>query len=256
MDWCDSVDHGWQTQVVLLTAVAGAGKSAVAQTIAHLCDQRGILLSSFFFSEGNVTSPECLWSGVARSLAIKSESYRQMLTSILEKDPSIATAAFDEQFRGLILKPLRHGQPPVDSPLIVVIDALDECDEDASRTLSKLLRDSVPELPRCFKFFVTSRPIRVVDNYFHSPSPIHRMSIKLSDDKNLQDCGKYIHSQVLELKELRPVAAGNWPLDFEQKLVTHAGGLFVWVSIMMGYLKNESIDLVAALKGLLDLNAS
>ncbi len=256
MDWCDSVDHGWQTQVVLLTAVAGAGKSAVAQTIAHLCDQRGILLSSFFFSEGNVTSPECLWSGVARSLAIKSESYRQMLTSILEKDPSIATAAFDEQFRGLILKPLRHGQPPVDSPLIVVIDALDECDEDASRTLSKLLRDSVPELPRCFKFFVTSRPIRVVDNYFHSPSPIHHMSIELSDDKNLQDCRKYINSQVLELKDLRQVTADNWRPDLEEKLVTYAGGLFIWVSIVMEYLKNKSTDPVVALEDLLDLDAS
>src|SRR5258708_31124537 len=81
------------------------------------------------------------------------------------------------------------------------------------------------------------------------------MSIELSDDKHLQDCEKYIHSQVLELKDLRRVTADNWPPDFEQKLVTHAGGLFVWVSIVMGYLKNESIDPVAALKGLLDLDA-
>src|SRR5260370_32916627 len=91
MDWCENVDHGWQTQIVLLTAVVGAGKSALAHTIAHLCDQRGILLSSFFFREGKIMSPECLWSGVARSLAIKSKSYRQELTSALENDPSIAT---------------------------------------------------------------------------------------------------------------------------------------------------------------------
>ena len=36
----------------------------------------------------------------------------------------------------------------------------------------------------------------------------------------------------------------------------HAGSLFVWVSIMMEYLKNKSTDLVAALKDLLDLDAS
>src|SRR5260370_1064227 len=110
--------------------------------------------------------------------------------SVLENRPIIPTAAFDEQFRELILEPLRHGAPTADSPLIIVIDALDECDKDASQTLSKLLRDSVPKLPRCFKFFVTSRPVRVVDNYFRSPSPIHRMTIELSDDKNLQDCRK------------------------------------------------------------------
>src|SRR5258708_11585326 len=256
MNWCDNGDHDWQTQIVLLTAVAGAGKSAIAHTIAHLCDQRGVLLSSFFFREGNVTSPECLWSGVARSLAIKSKSYRQMLTSILENDPSIATAEFDEQFRKLILEPLHHGPPPADSPLIIVIDALDECDEDASQTLSKLLRDSVPKLPCCVKFFVTSQPVKVVDHYTHGPSPNQHISIELSDPENLRDCRKYIESQVLELKGLPRVTAGNWLPDFEQKLVTHAGGLFVWVGIVMEYLKNKSTDPVAALKGLLDLDAS
>src|SRR5258708_27859525 len=256
MDWCDNIDHDWQRKIVLLTAVAGAGKSAVAHTIARLCDQRGILLSSFFFSQGNVTSPECLWSGVARSLAIKSESYRQTLTSILENDPSIATAAFEEQFRELILEPLHHGPPPANSSLIIVIDALDECDGDAFQTLSGLLRDSVPELPRCFKFFVTSRPISTVDDCFHSSSSIHRMRIELSDDKNLQDCEAYIHSEVLKLKELRRVTVGSWLPDFERKLVTHAGGLFVWVSIVMEYLKNKSTDPVAALEDLLDLDAS
>ncbi len=156
MNWCDNVDHGWQKQIMLFTAVAGAGKSALVHTIAHLCDQCSSLLSSFFFREGNTTSPEYLWSGVARSLTIKSKSYRQMLTSILESDPSITTTAFNEQFRKLILEHLLHRPPPANSPLIIVIDALDECDKGASQTLSKLLRDSVPELPRCIKFFVTS----------------------------------------------------------------------------------------------------
>ncbi len=137
-----------------------------------------------------------------RSLAIRSKSYHQTLTSVLEKDLSMAAMAFDQQFRKLILKPLHHEPPLADNPLIIVIDALDECDEDASQTLSELLRDSVPGLPRCIKFFVTSWPIRVVDDYFHSSSSIHHMRIKLSDDKNLQDCKAYIHSQVLKLKEL------------------------------------------------------
>ena|SRR5258708_7482243 len=141
MDWCDNVDHGWQTQIVLLTAVAGAGKSAVAHTIAHL------LLSSFFFSKGNVMSPEYLWSGVARSLVTKNKSYHQSLTSILKSDLSMATAAFDNQFREFILEPLCHRPPLANSPLIIVIDALDECDEDSFQTLSELLRDSIPELP-------------------------------------------------------------------------------------------------------------
>ncbi len=49
---------------------------------------------------------------------------------------------------------------------------------------------------------------------------------------------------------------GNWLPDFEQKLVTHAGSLFVWVSIVMEYLRNKTTDPVAALEDLLDLDAS
>ncbi len=225
MDWWGDVDHA---QMALLTAVAGAGKSTVAHTIAHSCAKFNVLLSSFFFREGKITSPKYLWSGVARSLAIRSKTYRQRLTSVLENRPSImmATAAFDEQFRELILEPLRHGPPLANSPLVIVIDALDECDEDASRTLSALLRDSVPQLPRCVKFFVTSRRVRVVDDYFRSSSSIHRLGIELLDDKNLQDCEAYIKSQVLELKGLRCLTGDDWFLGLEQKLVRHAGSRF------------------------------
>jgi len=96
MDWCGNIEHDWKSQIVLLTAVAGAGKTTVAHTIAHRCYEDEILLSSFFFREGKVTSPSCLWSGVASSLAVKRNSYCHKLTSILKSDPSIPTAGFDE----------------------------------------------------------------------------------------------------------------------------------------------------------------
>ncbi len=136
MGWCRSVKHHWEKQVVLLTAVAGAGKSAVAHTIAHRCAEEEILLSSFFFRTGETTSPEHLFSSIARSLAIKRESYCTILTTILEDTPSIATTTFDEQFRKLVLEPLRRRPPPEDIPLIIVIDALDECDLAPLNSLS------------------------------------------------------------------------------------------------------------------------
>ncbi len=156
MDWCGNVDHA---QIALLTAVTGVGRSTIAHTIAHSCAECNVLLLSLFFKEGKIMSPKYLWSGMARSLAIRSKSYHQTLTSVLEKDPSMAAAVFDQQFRKLILEPLHHIPPPADSPLVIVINALDECDKATSLTLSKLLRDVVPELPHCLKFFVTLQPI-------------------------------------------------------------------------------------------------
>ncbi len=253
MGWCRSVEHHWERQVVLLTAVAGAGKSAVAHTIAHQCAKEGSLLSSFFFRTGETTSPDHLFSSIARSLAIKRESHCAILTSILEDAPSIATATFDEQFRKLVLEPLRRRPPPEDTPLIIVIDALDECDKGASVTLAKLLRDEISELPRTIKFLVTSRHTRVVDYYLRNPSFIHTLSIQLSDVGNLQDCDVYICSQISELKGLRPMV--GWPPDLQQRLSRHARGLFAWVSTTMDYVKNESVNAVAALEDLLEEGA-
>src|SRR5258708_6547751 len=211
MGWCRSVKHHWEKQVVLLTAVAGVGKSAVAHTVAHRCAEEDMLLSSLFFRTGETTSPEHLFSTIARSLAIKHESHCAILMSILEDAPSIATARFDDQFRKLVLELLRRRPPPEDSPLVIVIDALDECDEGASVTLAKLLRDEISGLPRTIKFLVTSRHTRVVDYYLKSPFSIHTLSIQLSDSGNLRDCDVYIRSQISELKGLRPTA--DWPPD-------------------------------------------
>src|SRR5258707_15704115 len=100
MDWCGNVDHA---QMALLTAVAGAGKSTVAHTIAHFCAKRDVLLSSFFFRKGKTTTPKYLWSGVARALGIRSKSYYQALPSVFGDLPCLATASFAERFRAPIL---------------------------------------------------------------------------------------------------------------------------------------------------------
>ena len=41
---------GWDGFIMWLYGPAGAGKSAIAQTIAELCHARHLLLASFFFS--------------------------------------------------------------------------------------------------------------------------------------------------------------------------------------------------------------
>ena len=249
MGWCENVDHDWKTQVALLTAVVGVGKSAVAHTIAHLCAERGILLSAFFF--GIVTSPQRLWSGVARSLATKNESYRRILTSIMENDPNIAADTFDKQFKKLILEPLRNTPPLGNSPLVIVIDGFDECDNDAAETLAALFKDNISDLPPWVKFFVTSRPVRVVNRYFDSLPSVHHLSIQLSDDNNLRDCEAYVATKVSELKGLHWDTPPAWPPDLQDMLVKRARGLFVWVSVVTKYLRTKSMNPVVALEDLL-----
>ena len=61
-----------------------------------------VLLPSLFFRTGETTSPDHLFSSIARSLAIKRESYCAILAFILEE--AFVTMTFDEQFRKLVVE--------------------------------------------------------------------------------------------------------------------------------------------------------
>ena len=80
------------------------------------------------------------------------------------------------------------------------------------------------------------------------------MTIELSDDNNLRDCSAYISAQVSELKALPWATPLDWPPDLQDMLVRHARGLFVWVSVVMEYLRTKSMN--PALEDLLDEDTS
>ena len=174
----------------------------------------------------------------------------------MENDPTTSTTASDEQFKRLRLEPLPDTPPKGDGPLVVVIDGFDECDDNASQTLGELFRDYISELPCWVKFFLTSRPVRVVDHYFRSPFSIHHINIDISHDNNLRDCKSFIATQILELKVLPWATPPDWPLNLEDVLVEHARGLFIWVSVVMEYLRTKSVSPVVALEELLDEGTS
>ena len=126
MGWCRIIE------IVLLTAVAGAIKSTYYSTSG--CRARHPA-PKFLRSAGR--DGDRLWSGVARSLTIKSESHRTILTSIWENNSSITTATFDKLSSQLILESLSRRRPPEDVPLIIIIVALDERDMGVSKLPQK-----------------------------------------------------------------------------------------------------------------------
>ena len=60
----------------------------------------------------------------------------------------------------------------------------------------------------------------------------------------------------MELKALPWATPPDWPLNLEGVLVEHARGLFIWVSVVMEYLRTKSVSPVVALEDLLDEGAS
>ncbi|KAF8316498.1 uncharacterized protein EI90DRAFT_3134318 [Cantharellus anzutake] len=253
MAWCCSTGDS-QNRLMLMTAVAGAGKTSIAHTIAENCKREATLLLAFFFKAGEQSRPDCLFSGIAQALANRDPDHRNFIVSALRKDPTLSTAPFTMQFKELVASPLLHKPPPSYPPMVVIIDALDECDKEAFEPLANILREEVPRLPSSIKFFVTSRQFDLVNRFLSAHCPIDRLTINLSDETNVQDCATYIRSQLQMLKNFHPDVRHKLQDEGKivQKILERAGGLFVWISTIFSYMKMANKDPMKILETLLD----
>jgi len=83
------------TSVLWLHGPAGAGKSAIAQTVAETCAGRNQLAGSFFFARTAAHRNEVkyLFPTIAVQIALSAPEKRQRLDQILIRDPYIAERA-------------------------------------------------------------------------------------------------------------------------------------------------------------------
>ncbi|KAF8339131.1 uncharacterized protein EI90DRAFT_3248751 [Cantharellus anzutake] len=255
MTWCRNTGES-ENRLMLLTAVAGAGKTSIALTIAGRCASEGdvTLLLHFFFKAGERSRPDFLFSGIARTLADHDPVYRTFIISALRKDPSLSTALLAQQFENLVAVPLLHKPPLPDRPMVVIIDALDECDKEVFESFADILRDEVPRLPSSIKFIITSRHTDLVRRSLSPQFPISRLAIDLSDDTNVQDCATYIRFELQKLKNWHPDLRHNLQDEGKtvQEILERAGGLFIWISTIFRYMKTANKDPMRTLEGLLN----
>jgi len=87
--WIDKISREDEDRILWLHGPAGAGKSAVAQTIAEDCAQRNILAASFFFSRGRPgrDTIERLFATIAYQLAISIPSSQPHILRSLTANP-------------------------------------------------------------------------------------------------------------------------------------------------------------------------
>ena len=140
---------------------AGAGKSAITQTIAELCE--GLLGASFFFSctaEGRSDSSRLIATITWQLIQVIPE-IREIILDLLERDPTLLTRTQAAQTKNLIVDPLNAVPKEIlgDRPRLIIIDGLDECfPPESQQEILKLIADSVHQLFIPLYFLIASRP--------------------------------------------------------------------------------------------------
>ncbi|KAG8768236.1 hypothetical protein FRC12_005694, partial [Ceratobasidium sp. 428] len=158
-------------KIYWLNGVAGAGKTTIAYSFCEWLDRSGRLAASFFCSR---TLPTCrdvnrIVPTISYQLSRFSRPFRSIISRVLEEDPDAHNQVILGQFKTLILQPLAQVKVCIPADLVIVIDALDECDNnDGVDRLLNVLFSCARELP--IKFFVASRPdAKILDRMRNQP---------------------------------------------------------------------------------------
>jgi hypothetical protein len=142
--------------------MAGTGKSTIALTVAREYYDNGRLGASFFFSRGggDLASIRKFAPTIAGQLADISPELRRRIGDAVASSRRIHDFGLYDQWEKLILQPLSQlGQNAFRLPLVIVVDALDECDdEDDVRLLIQCLAAATTVENIQLRVFITSRP--------------------------------------------------------------------------------------------------
>ena len=179
---------------------------------------------------------------LATQLARKYTEFRSILVPLIESDPEIAGVSLYDQMEKLIVRPLKKAGIST----VIVIDALDECEDDqsASAILSVLgrLASKIPKV----KFFLTGRPEPRISQGFRLP-----LLAKMTDTFVLHgvepsqvnsDIRLYFKHGFSELASRR-TGLDNWPTKMDlDRLCGQAGGLFVYAAATVKFVDNNKWD--------------
>jgi hypothetical protein len=173
--------------VFWLSGAAGMGKSTISRTVGRRLEDKSLLGGSFCFKHGETDRAiaERLFPTLAKQLAGRVPSLRREIQNAIEEDPSISDKAVVEQFKKLLLQPLQNVEVGKAVTLVIVIDALDECQSDVTKNKIKAILSVLP-LAQTIKriklrFFLTSRPELVVRLGFKGLKGDDLQNLKLDD---------------------------------------------------------------------------
>jgi hypothetical protein len=239
--WVDRQDGQY---IFWLSGLAGTGKSTVAHTLAGTLSQRGCLGASFFFSRGggDVGHTGKFVTSLARQLTNSIPTLHQHVCDAIMGYSDIATRSLDEQWHRLILHPLlKLDSNGYQALYVLVVDALDECDNDDDIRIILRLLAGVRSLDRVrLRVFLTSRPEIPIRHGFcqipdeeHQNFVLHNISPSIVD----HDIAIFFEYHLKLIQQERSLDASWLSEEVLRCLVQAASGLFIWAATACRFIR-------------------
>jgi hypothetical protein len=227
--------------------MAGTGKSTISRTVARHFDDQGRLGASFFFSrgQGDLGHAEKFFTTIASQIAHALPTLKRHICEAVTEDHRIGSQGLSEQWRKLIFRPLSKLENLSSHrlPIILVIDALDECKredrKDDVRVILRLLAEA-KDLPTIrLRIFLTSRPeVPIYDEFSVISKLTHRDFIlhHISTDIIEHDILIFIQYEFERIRRERGLLS-DWPKANDiNSLIQDANGSFIYAATMCRFI--------------------
>ena len=235
--------------------MAGTGKSTISRTVADNWAKQKQLGGSFFFSRGqaDLSGAAKFFTTLAFQLANTVSALKPLVCKAIVENPDISQRGQGEQWKVLILQPLLQlaQESPPSQPIVLVIDALDECeDEQDARLILRLFsqaRDLNSQAAR-MRIFITGRPETPIRLGFRIDVPasdhqdfiLHRISQPIIQ----HDITVFLRHELENIRREREgCTSQSWPGAIRIELLCQkACGLFIYASTACHFIRDPSWD--------------
>jgi hypothetical protein len=256
MLWVD--DPVNETQIMWMFGPGGAGKSAIAQSIAEMCFQQGKLAASFFFSrnasESGRDNETRFISTLVYQLVLAIPEIQDAVNKALQDDPVLLSRSLHVQAQTLITKPLNDLLTSSSEngfenprPRLIIVDGLDECGQAKNqRYVLDVLSTVTRELTYPLLVFVASRPEQVIrDSFSKDSESMYSVTTRLALDDTYKpntDIERFLRSKFCNIIINHPSGAdipSGWPSDEDiSRLVRKSSGQFIYASTVVKFVES------------------
>ena len=249
------------SNILLLTGGAGTGKSTIATTIAETRRRSGHPVCHLFFIRGK-SDPSTVIRTISYNLAVSYPLIARFIDEKVKQSGELSSATLKSEFDILLRKPLSSITSETRRPILVVLDAIDECGTPHSRqVLLNVLRDGIPSLHSAIRFLITGRPEEDILSLASLPN-VHHSILNQQSEESMHDVPAYIESELGKLRSSNMLRVPfDWPWDESLRTLSQsANGLFIWASTAVRFIQEEDLNRLGRLEELvsnarsLDLN--
>lgn len=246
----DSPDYRrWRNEpeVGLLWIRGGAGKGKTMMAIGLVEEFSGRtsnhVLTTYFFcqnADSSLNTITAMIKGLIHQLIRERPDLVRELRDRWDREKGDFTCAVSswEELWNIFLAMLDRCKA---EKVVVVIDALDECQEDIHAFLRRLTLTGLDQ-PHRVKWLLTSRPTDAGERILLARSTETLVSLEVNLDQVARSVAAYVVVKVKELSKRWRYCPLELQQQIEERLAQKAGGTFLWVSLVCKELQEVDFE--------------